>query len=112
MKRPNNFPREGAHAPITRAAVDRLECQRPTLNAEMHYTIGGTVETAVHSNENAEREAAITNGARRLQAASDRLRDSFKAPDAPTRAEYIRHQKAAALRREFHRHAPGKNHNR
>ena len=62
---PNNFPRMGMHSTVTREAVKRLEAERSTPNAQMHYTIGGTVETVVHSNVNAEREAAITAGNRR-----------------------------------------------
>ncbi|MEL6210685.1 MAG: hypothetical protein AAFR44_11020, partial [Pseudomonadota bacterium] len=43
-KIPNNFPREGYHTPVTSDAIRRLEAERPRLNAELHYTIGGTVE--------------------------------------------------------------------
>lgn len=95
-RRPNNFPREGDHQPVTREAVTRLEADRPKLNAKLHYTIGGTVETVVHSNANAEREAAITAGARALQQSSERLREAFKHPEGDKRAAYIRAQKALA----------------
>ncbi len=70
VKLPNNFPREGQHSPVTRAEINKLERERPALNAEMHYTIGGDVEASVHSNLNAEREAAITNGVKSLSKAS------------------------------------------
>ncbi len=93
MSKPNNFPREGAHNPVTRDAVETLEAQRPTLNAELHYTIGGTVETFVHSNENAEREAAITVGSRRLHQSSQELRANFKEPSGDARSAYVREQK-------------------
>lgn len=94
--KPNNFPREGAHSPVTRNAVEQLEAQRPKLNAELHYTIGGTVEAVVHSNENAEREAAITTGSRVLQQAANDLRREFRQPKADARAAYVREQQALA----------------
>ena len=107
-KGPNNFPREGHHSVVTRASVKHLEGQRPTLNTARHYTIDGEIETVVHSSANAEREAAITNGSRRLQAASKALRQNFEPPTSAGREAYIRQQKAAALRREFQSRAPAK----
>lgn len=92
----NNFPREGMHTPITRNAVKRLERERPVHNAEPHYTIGGDVETNVHSCVYAEREAAITNGSRRLNYASDKVRSGFDVARSNARTEYIRIQKQAA----------------
>ena len=96
--KPNNFPREGMHTAVTREAVTRLEAQRPTLNAQMHYTIGGTVETVVHSNVNAEREAAITAGNRRLEQSSQDLHAGFKRTGGDARAAYVRKQRALAER--------------
>ncbi|MEM8570364.1 MAG: hypothetical protein AAGG56_05575 [Pseudomonadota bacterium] len=93
---PNNFPREGEHTPVTRDAVSKLERERPKFNSERHYTIGGEVETRVHSNANAEREAAITNGARRLNQATERVRTGFNAAKPDARTEYIRIQLQAA----------------
>ena len=104
--KPNNFQREGLHGTVTRDGVKRLEAERPTLNVERHYTIGGAVETLVHSNANAEREAAITIGSRRLQQASSQLRQNFEAPQDTARADYIRQQKATVMRREFQSRAP------
>ena len=74
------------HEPVTHAEIKRLERERPKLNAELHYTIGGSVETIVHSNLNAEREAAITKGSRRLHQSSEHLRANFDAakPDSRT----------------------------
>lgn len=94
-KRPNNFPREGEHNIVTRAAVKRLEAERPTPNLGIHHTIGGDVETLVHSTANAEREAAITSGMRRLEQSS-----------ADLRAAYVREQKA--LRAHWHARGPGR----
>ena len=93
---PNNFPREGDHNAVTRDAVDKLEAERPALNAETHYTIGGTVETVVHSSLDAEREAAITTGSRRLQQAANDLRRAFANPARDARSEYVREQQAVA----------------
>lgn len=95
-KKPNNFPRVGVHSPVTRDAIKRLEAERPTPNAEMHYTIGGSVETVVHSNANAEREAAIVGGTRRLSQSSQDLRAAFQPPKGKSRAAYIREQKTLA----------------
>lgn len=108
IDRPNNFPREGQHRIVTRAAVENLERQRPVLNVVRHYTIEGEIETLVHSSANAEREAAIVNGSRRLQVASDVLRVGFDPPNRDGRAEYIRQQKAVAMQREFQDRAPHK----
>ena len=94
--KPNNFPLEGMNTPVTRDAVKRLEAERPTPNAEMHYTIGGTVETVVHSNVNSEREAAITAGSRRLEQSSRGLHVDFRHPQGEARAAYVREQKALA----------------
>ena len=99
--KPNNFPREGRHAIVTRDRVRRLEATRPELNVVRHYTIDGEVEALVHSCADVEREAAITKGWQRLQEASKRLRQSFKASDDAAREAYVRQQKAAAMRRAF-----------
>ncbi len=95
--------REGTQKPVTKEAVRRLQAERPTLNTEVHYTIGGSVETTVHANENAEREAAITHGARRLAQASANVREGFTAAKPEARTEYIRIQRQAA------RTHPGRN---
>ncbi|MEM9763559.1 MAG: hypothetical protein AAF968_13800 [Pseudomonadota bacterium] len=110
MKKPNNFPREGLHTPVTREAIKRLEADRPTLNAELHYTMGGMVETVVHSNANAEREAAITAGSRRLRESAAILRGDFAHENgrmraAFVRALYIREQQALAKPARSHQRA-------
>ncbi len=86
-KKSSNFPREGLHTIVTHAAIKRLEAERPTLNEEIHYTIGGAVETIVHTSAYAEREAAITAGVRRLTQNAQELR-----------AAYVREQKALCAR--------------
>ena len=105
---PNNFPREGMHTPVTRDAVKRLEAQRPTPNAQMHYTIGGTVETVVHSNVNTVREAAITAGNRRLEQSSQNLRANFGRTGGDARAAYVREQRTLSER--WRERARGKDH--
>ncbi|MCB9931558.1 MAG: hypothetical protein H6844_19330 [Alphaproteobacteria bacterium] len=50
----------------------------------------------MHSNLNAEREAAITTGERRLASASQALRHDFKKQPANARADYVRQQKRCA----------------
>lgn len=96
MKRPNNFPREGMDEPVTQEAIKKLERERPVLNTELHFTIGGDVETSVHSNLEVEREAAIANGVRRLQQVSDQTHQDFRVAKPDARTEYIRSQLAAA----------------
>lgn len=92
----NNFPREGMHSVVTRSEVKKLERERPALNAELHYTIGGDAESSVHSNLNAEREAAITNGSRRLNQASVSIAKGFSAARPDDRIKYIQALRAAA----------------
>lgn len=96
MSNPNNFPREGQHTIVTAAALKKLERERPVRNAERHFTIGGDVETVVHSNLNSEREAAITNGVRRLAQASQQIHHGFDVARPDARTEYIRAQREAA----------------
>lgn len=106
--KPNNFPREGMHTTVTREAVRRLEAGRPTPNAQMHYTIGGTVETVVHSDVNAGREAAINAGNRLLEQSSQNFRAEFKRTGGDSRAAYVREQRT--LSEHWREHARGKDH--
>lgn len=94
--KPNNFPREGMHQPVTRDAIKSIERDRPVLDAQVQYTISGSVEAEVHSTLNAEREAAITNGYRRLTKKSVELNDNFQSAKPNARTEYIRIQREAA----------------
>lgn len=101
MKSPNNFPREGMQSTVTKSAVRKLEQERPVLNAELHYTIGGDCEASVHTNLNAEREAAITNGSRRLNMASEAIAKGFAVARPDDRTQYIQAQRQAA--KQFHK---------
>lgn len=58
---------------VTAEAVDRLERERPSPAATLDFTIGGTVETEVHSTLAAQRERDIAEGHARLSQASDRF---------------------------------------
>ncbi|PCJ62736.1 MAG: hypothetical protein COA58_16720 [Bacteroidetes bacterium] len=107
-KSPNNFPREGQHNTITRANLDSIEANRSKPNTELNYTIGGSVETQVHSNIEADRNYALTVGHKRFSELSQKLQTDhvfsankgrakaqFKAinDDTPT---YAQMQRAAA----------------
>lgn len=105
--KPNNFPREGQHSIVTRAALDRLARERPTLNAELHYTIGGSTEAVVHSNLAAEREGAMTRGERRLQSSSHAVNAEFRQPSGDARAAYVSNQKALATQWRARQHQRG-----
>lgn len=70
----SNDPRNGPTDMVTREHLDRLRDERSTPNLEMHYTIGGTIETAVHSRVDAQRDAAIAKGERTLATASHDMR--------------------------------------
>ncbi|MEM1159362.1 MAG: hypothetical protein AAGJ28_00375 [Pseudomonadota bacterium] len=95
-RNPNNFPREGQHTPVTRAGLERLKAERPKRNTALDYTIGGTVEAVVHSSLDAEREAAITTGERRLADVSTGIRRNFPKPGHECLAAYIRAQQQTA----------------
>ena len=55
-----------------------LEEQRATLDAEQHYTIGGTIEHNVNEQVNEELEQRINSIRERREAASQRLRTDFR----------------------------------
>lgn len=54
---------------ITKEQLERLK-KPVTKNAELHYTIGGSIESAVHSNLESERIAKYNQGHRVMQKAS------------------------------------------
>lgn len=64
---------------ITRDYLKGLEAQRPQANVELHYTIGGSVETEVHSSLQAELTGAINQGYRHLAEASQNFNHDLKA---------------------------------
>ena len=71
--KPNNFPREGQHNTVTRAALDHLESNRAKHNSDLDYTIGGTVETIVHTTVEGDRNYALNAGYRRLNEVSQKV---------------------------------------
>jgi|GEM_PF-4673873 len=109
MTERNNFPQGNQNQTVTREQVERLQNERPDHVQELDYTIGGTVEAYVHSNLNAEREAAITYGERRLNIASEemnmnaafaanegRAKAAFNQTHDDPQREYIRGQQQIA----------------
>ena len=82
--------------PVVRAALDKLAADRPTPNAALNYTIGGTIEEDVHAIESAAREAAIDHGETRLVSASTKPRRDYQSAEPDARTEYIRIQREAA----------------
>lgn len=71
--KPNNFPREGQHNTITKAALEKLEADRPQYNKTLDYTIGGTMETQVHTSLEASRNYALRSGHKRMHEVSEKL---------------------------------------
>jgi len=71
--KPNNFPREGEHNTVTKAALDHLESNRAKHNSDLDYTIGGTVETIVHTTVEGDRNYALNAGYRRLNEVSQKV---------------------------------------
>ena len=106
MSRPafkNNFPREGQHSPVTVDHLKALETDR-TPNQALDYTIGGTIETEVHTTLNAERTYAKTRGYQIMEQASETLRDNHE--HASRRR--LTHEHMAAVRREAETHMQSK----
>ena len=65
---------------ITKHALEQMRAARPITNAELTYTIGGTVEAQVRSTVEIERLARIQAGDICLQQALHKLRhDQAKA---------------------------------
>lgn len=75
MKRPslNHWPREGQHNPVTRDGVSAFEQAQRDHKAEIDYTIGGTVESQVHTTVEAARQYAVNRGHRILRHAANDL---------------------------------------
>ena len=59
---------------IHKDELERLRRERPANNSEVHYTIGGTLETQVHSTLESERIGKLNQGDRRLAEALEDLR--------------------------------------
>ncbi|MCG8604366.1 hypothetical protein MJD09_05120 [bacterium] len=83
---------------ITKQQMLALERQRPTQNAERHYTIDGPVEAAVHSSVEAERIGQLNAGHRKLAEAETKLTHSiaFASREGQAKAGF---QQAATARR-------------
>ena len=59
---------------VTKEQLAQLEAERPQDNHTLDYTIGGTIETTVHSSVEAERNKQLTDGYRTMESASERFR--------------------------------------
>lgn len=79
---------------VTAQAVERLEQERPVPEFSLDFTIGGMVETEVHSAFAAEREQAISHGHARLNGASER----FEAAMAQATAPHVTNQNMRELK--------------
>ncbi|MCJ8274572.1 MAG: hypothetical protein MJK04_34885 [Psychrosphaera sp.] len=75
---------------ITKAELERLRSTRPSHNQELHYTIGGAIETQVHSSLEVERIGKLNRGDRRLQEALADLRheQAFKTREGLAKAQF------------------------
>jgi len=61
---------------VTKEQLERLK-KPVTKNAELHYTIGGSIETAVHSNIESERIAKYNKGRRIMKNVSADFRKNM-----------------------------------
>lgn len=88
--KPNNFPREGDHNTITRDGLKQLEANRSKPNASLDYTIGGTRETVVHTNVEADRNYALNSGHRRMSGLSEKVQTDhvFAANKGRSKAQF------------------------
>lgn len=59
---------------IIKAELERLRAERPLQNTERHYTIGGPIESQVHSCVESDRIGKLNQGDRRLTQALEDLR--------------------------------------
>lgn len=76
-EKPNNYLKEGEHNTVTKEGLKQIEAQRAWPNVSMDYTIGGTIETVVHSNVEAERNYVLTRGHQRMNMASQKLQHDY-----------------------------------
>ena len=75
---------------IHKDELERLRRDRPTNNAEVHYTIGGTIETQVHSTLESECIGELNQGDRRLAEALEDLRreHAFSSSEGLIKAQF------------------------
>lgn len=82
--------------PVTSKNIEQLERERARPMPELHYTIGGGIEVAVHQRHESEREAQIAREKEVLRRASEKLRADHTVSKPDARTEYIRQQREAA----------------
>ena len=54
---------------VTKEALERLRAERSVMNKQLEYTIGGAIETQVHSCVESDRIGQLNAGDRKLQQA-------------------------------------------
>jgi len=74
---------------ITKDELERLK-QPADKNAELRYTIGGAIETAVHSSVESERIGKLQQGHRMMHQAVENFRDNmaFKTREGLARSQF------------------------
>ncbi len=74
---------------ITKDELERLK-QPAHKNAELRYTIGGAIETAVHSSVESERIGKLQQGHRMMHQAVENFRDNmaFKTREGLARSQF------------------------
>ena len=84
------FNGEAQSQTVTRDGLKEAEQNRPVPNVSLDYTIGGTAETSVHSNVEAERIYQLNSGYRTLYEASDNMQHDYavSSTQGVTRAEF------------------------
>lgn len=112
--KPNNFPREGQHNTVTRETLSKLEANRAKPNNGLDYTIGGTRETIVHSNVEADRNYALNAGHRRLGELSQKVQTDhvFSANKGRSKAQFQASNDTGKTYAEMQREAVAKAKNR
>lgn len=75
---------------VTKDQLDLLKQTHPKLNKELHYTIGGTVETLVHSTLDAERIGELNKGDRLMNEADQTFRHNmaFKSREGLAKSQF------------------------
>ena len=75
---------------VTKTDLEALRAAKPVKNNELHYTIGGTIETQVHSSVEAERIGKLNRGDRTMQVALLKMRHdrTFSAREGYAKAQF------------------------
>ena len=75
---------------ITKTQLEQLRAAQPSMNRELHYTIGGAIEQIVHSSVEAERIGALNRGDRIMQQALNELRheQAFRTREGLAKAQF------------------------